>query len=130
IDQVQREIIAQNAVRFEAYPREKDQTDIEIALWKAFELQPDKIYLFGVTGGRLDHAFVNIQLLYTIVSKGVEGTIIDRWNQLALTTPGTYTVDRNRYFPHISFVPYTHYVKGLSLDGFYYSLENQNISWG
>lgn len=130
INRDQRKIIEHNASQFESYPAEKDQTDIEIALWKAFELKPDKIYLFGVTGGRLDHALINIQLLYTIVKQGIEGVIIDKWNQLALTMPGSYTVEKNKYFPHISFVPCTHYVKGLSLDGFYYALEKTDISWG
>lgn len=130
INQVQRESIEHCAAHFEAYPAEKNQTDIEIALWKAFALKPDKIYLFGVTGGRLDHAFINIQLLYTIVMKDIKGVVIDQWNQLTLTTPGTYSVEKNNRFPHISFVPYTRYVKGLSLGGFYYSLEKKDISWG
>lgn len=86
--------------------------------------------MFGVTGGRLDHAFINIQLLYTIVMKDIKGVVIDQWNQLTLTTPGTYSVEKNNRFPHISFVPYTRYVKGLSLGGFYYSLEKKDISWG
>lgn len=43
---------------FRMYPSEKDQTDLEIALEQAYELAPKTIYIFGVTGGRLDHELI------------------------------------------------------------------------
>lgn len=54
-----------NSANFEEYPSEKNETDLEIALLKALEFNPSAIYLFGVTGGRLDHELINIQLLYS-----------------------------------------------------------------
>lgn len=130
IDQEEKETIQHAVTHFEAYPAEKDQTDIEIAILKAFELKPDKICLFGVTGGRLDHALINIQSLFSIVNKKIQGVIVDQLNQLELTMPGTYNVDKNECYPNISFVPYTQHVKGLTLTGFYYPLVNEIISWG
>ncbi len=58
------------------WPAEKDQTDTDIALEWALEQQATKIRLFGATGGRLDHLFGNVQLLF----KGKDGQIelIDR----------------------------------------------------
>lgn len=114
----------------EEFPAEKDETDLEIALDQAFHMQPERIYLFGVTGGRLDHELVNIQLLYSIVEKGIKGKIIDQQNQLELTLPGTHTVTFDKEYPLISFVPFTKEVKELTLDGFYYPLVSENISWG
>lgn len=118
------------ASSYEIHPSEKDQTDLEIALSKAYELQPEKIYLFGVTGGRLDHALINIQLLYSILDRDIQGVIADNQNQLELTFPGNYEITQNKNYPNISFIPYTQYVKGLTLTGFYYPLENQSIMWG
>src|SRR5690625_5674493 len=92
INQQEKEKIKHTAAYFETYPAEKDKTDIEIALLKAFELKPDKIYLFGVTGGHLDHALINIQLLYSIVNRKIMGIIVDQYNQLELTMPASYTV--------------------------------------
>ncbi|GAB3067635.1 thiamine diphosphokinase [Virgibacillus ainsalahensis] len=124
-------MLIQNYVeRFDEYPSEKDETDLEIALLKAFELQPDSIYLFGVTGGRLDHQLVNIQLLYSIVTKGFQGIIIDKSNFVELTLPGEYQIHHDEEYPNISFIPYSEHVFGLSLSGFKYSLLNQDISWG
>lgn len=115
---------------FKAYPVEKDETDLEIALKKALELDPASIYLFGVTGGRLDHELVNIQLLHVMIQKGIRGKIVDKINELELTMPGSHTVTYDENYSTISFVPVTQKVEGMTLSGFYYSLTDQSISWG
>lgn len=112
------------------YSTDKDETDLEIALKKALQLEPEIIYLFGVTGGRLDHELVNVQLLYSIMKKGIKGRIIDKQNKLELTLPGSHTVCYDYDYPIISFLPFSEEVTGLTLDGFYYSLMDKNISWG
>ncbi|WP_010530494.1 thiamine diphosphokinase [Lentibacillus jeotgali] len=115
---------------FEQYPSEKDQTDLEIALEQAYALNPEKIYLFGVTGGRLDHELINIQLLYSIMDRNIQGMITDSQNQLELTEPGTHRISYDKNYPNISFVPYTLFVNGLTLEGFYYPLTDETVSWG
>lgn len=122
--------VKSHAIAFEEYPVEKDETDMEIALKKAFMFQPECIYLFGVTGGRLDHELVNIQLLYSINQKGIRGIIVDQQNQLELTSPGTHTVTYDEKYPAVSFIPYTSEVEGLTLSNFYYPLINKKITWG
>src|SRR5690625_3594729 len=130
INKSENDRIKQVSKEYQRYPAEKDHTDIEIALLKAFELNPSKIYLFGVTGGRLDHGLVNIQLLYSIVKKGIQGIIVDKYNKIELTTPNYYTVEYDDDYPYISFLPFSEHVKNLTLTGFYYPLENKSISWG
>ncbi|WP_100011003.1 thiamine diphosphokinase [Lentibacillus sediminis] len=114
----------------EEYPREKDETDLELALQQAYAMESDTIYLFGVTGGRLDHEIINIQLLYRMMREGIRGVLVDAYNQLELTAPGTHTITREERFPYISFIPFTPHVKGLSLTGFQYPLVNKDITWG
>ncbi|HLR54860.1 MAG TPA: thiamine diphosphokinase [Pseudogracilibacillus sp.] len=126
----QKKLVQSKATYFAAYPVEKDETDLEIAIQKALELNPEKIYLFGVTGGRFDHTFINVQLLHTILEAGVQGIIIDSWNQLELTKPGKHSITKNEHFPYISFVPLTKEVTGISLSGFYYPLKQAAITWG
>ncbi|HLR07884.1 MAG TPA: thiamine diphosphokinase [Bacillota bacterium] len=122
--------IQQQSVRYATFPSEKDYTDLELALFEAFRFNPDKIYLFGTTGGRLDHTLINIQLLYHIAKKNILGIMIDKNNQLRLTLPGRHTIHQDNMFSHISFIPYSRYVSGLTLRGFYYTLTNETISWG
>ena len=45
------------------YPRDKDQTDLELALSYAVEQGAQEILLFGLLGGRLDLSLANLMLL-------------------------------------------------------------------
>lgn len=123
-------IIKKHTKYMEQYPSEKDETDIEIALNKSFGLNPDHIYLFGVTGGRLDHELINIQLLYLIKNKGINGYVVDNSNLLEIVFPGKYTISLNQQYPYTSFIPFSKIVEGINLSGFYYPLKNTNLSWG
>ena len=59
------------AVNVLTYPREKDWTDLELALDNALAQEPDRIVVYGALGGRSDHALVNTLLL----EKGIEAEI-------------------------------------------------------
>lgn len=86
--------------------------------------------LFGITGGRLDHSLINIQLLQQIHDNNIRGLLIDQWNQLELTYPGTHHITKDTFYPYISFIPLTNEVKNISLSGFRYPLNNYNLTWG
>ncbi|MGM8364181.1 thiamine diphosphokinase [Virgibacillus sp. W0181] len=130
INEQEKQQIKKAVADFCLYPVEKDKTDLELAIDQAMNLKPKNIYLFGVTGGRIDHELINIQLLYFLVNKGVRGIIVDKFNELELTFPGEHTVVQSEMYPNVSFVPFSSSVEGLTLTDFYYPLENKNISWG
>ena len=130
IDKHERQVISKNAAYMERHPIEKDETDMEIALNRADAMNPSKIYLFGVTGGRLDHELINIQLLYTILNKGIQAVIVDQSNQIEMLSPGIHTIENHEAYPYISLIPFTKEVEGIYLSGFYYPLSNTTISWG
>jgi thiamine pyrophosphokinase len=46
-----------------SYLKDKDETDLELAIVKAFSLKPEKVALFAATGNRTDHTLVNLHLL-------------------------------------------------------------------
>lgn len=50
-------------VERQTYPREKDKTDLEIAIEFAFEEQADSLTVFAALGKRSDHTLYNIALL-------------------------------------------------------------------
>ena len=130
IDNNQKKTVQQNADVFEIHPPEKDKTDLEIALQKALSLEPDTIYLFGVTGGRLDHALINLQILHKMIHNNIRGMIIDKWNEVEMAVPGTYNVKKSDLYPYVSFIAYTENVENLTLHGFKYPLHHADISWG
>ncbi|SEB19688.1 thiamine pyrophosphokinase [Thalassobacillus cyri] len=114
----------------EVYPEEKDDTDLELAIKAAIKEQPDEIYLFGVTGGRIDHTLANIHLLHQTERAKIKAIIIDKQNHIELTTPGEHQVKKNNSYPYISFIPMSLTVENLTLQGFYYPLENKNLPIG
>ncbi|WP_079529800.1 thiamine diphosphokinase [Halobacillus hunanensis] len=122
--------IKESAGKTDTYPNEKNETDLEIAILEALKYQPEHILLFGVTGGRLDHTMVNTQMLYPLVTKGIKGTIIDQQNQVELVREGMHTLKKISQYPYVSFLPVTLAIKGLSLEGFYYPLQEAQLSYG
>jgi len=52
-----------SGTRVERHPVAKDATDLELALDRALELQPQRIVVLAVVGDRLDHLFSTFQLL-------------------------------------------------------------------
>ncbi|QDP40136.1 thiamine diphosphokinase [Radiobacillus deserti] len=113
-----------------AYPIEKDETDLELAVEKAVSLQPGAILFFGVTGGRLDHSLANVQLLMTLWKRNIFSKMIDIGNILEIQGPGTHVIMKDEHHPNISFIPFTEQVVGITLEGFYYKLTNRTITWG
>lgn len=122
--------ILEQAKHKDIHPSMKNETDLEIAVNKAYELQATKIYLFGITGGRLDHGLINVQLLHSMMNKNIQGIIVDVWNKIEMKKPGKYTVLKDDDYTYISFIPFTEHVKNISLIDFSYPLKNENISWG
>lgn len=125
----QNEVVKSSSITYDKFPSEKDETDLELAISKAIKKKPDKILLFGVTGGRMDHGMVNIQLLYKLIEENIRGIIIDKSNWIEMYKPGTYRIEEGIY-TNISFLPFSKQVIGITLEGFYYNLSNRDISWG
>ena len=65
-------------------PREKDQTDLEIAINWALGQKPALIRIFGATGGRLDHGLANIQMLLKGLEVEIEMCIVDNKNEITV----------------------------------------------
>jgi thiamine pyrophosphokinase len=132
VSQEELEMVESEIEQFHKYAPEKDETDLELALNWALEQYPKEIRIFGATGGRLDHFFANVQLLYKAVSR-VENcniSIIDHKNNIFLKEPGTYSLTLTENRKYVSFLPFTPLIEGLTLVGFKYTIKNCNISFG
>ncbi|MFC7784414.1 thiamine diphosphokinase [Rossellomorea sp. GCM10028870] len=126
------ELIQEKVKEVNRFKPEKDETDLELALNWAIDQNPDKINIFGATGGRLDHFMGNLQLLMTprLLNTDIEVEIIDVQNRLYIAKPGEHSVEKSPELQYISFVSVTESVEGITLTGFKYPLENRNISRG
>ena len=131
VSEEEMQLIDQNVRFIKTAQPEKDETDMEIALSWATRQNPSSLYIFGATGKRQDHQFANIYLLLKVLEELPEcqTEIRDRWNQISIYQPGTYSVYQSD-FTYISFIPITGDIPSLSLIGFKYELKNRHISFG
>lgn len=63
IEADQREMLLEQGTQFEHFKAEKDETDLELALLRAFEQGATEIAVVGIVGDRLDMVLANIHLL-------------------------------------------------------------------
>jgi len=57
------ENLQESNIPIELFPRDKNETDLELALNRAIELEPKEIIIIAALGGRLDQTLGNIALL-------------------------------------------------------------------
>jgi thiamine pyrophosphokinase len=55
--------LQKSGVLFELFPRDKNETDLELAINRAIEQSPQQIIIIAALGGRLDQTLANIALL-------------------------------------------------------------------
>ncbi len=117
---------------FVQFPAEKDETDLEIALNYALSQKPVAIYMYGVTGGRLDHFFGAVTLLTKkeITKDKLPVYIVDNQNEISVHTPGTTEIMKNEKWPYCSFFAVSEKVIGLTLKGFKYPLYDHLLQSG
>ena len=58
-------------------PKEKDKTDLMVALEYGLERGHTSFHIYGGTGGRLDHTLANIQCLTYLVNHNARGYLYD-----------------------------------------------------
>ena len=112
----------------------KDDTDTEIALKRALELDVEHIDLFGMTGGRLDHFLGAVQCMGIPLKKGVSCHMIDPQNRIRLLGNideahpygGAFRMELEKkelIGKYVSLIPLTNKVEKLSLSGFSFDVE-------
>lgn len=110
---------------------EKDDTDLAIAVEEAVKRGYLELYIYGATGGRLDHFMGALQILEKPEYQrlNVKIVIVDNQNEIQYLTAGHYQVEENVNFEYISFIPVS-YPVSISLIDFKYPLEHQNLELG
>lgn len=132
VDELQQ--IQEKVSEISVFPAEKDETDLELAIDWAIHQKPSNIYIFGATGGRMDHFLANIQLLQKkrILQYGTDTNIylVDENNSLTVKTPGTYPIQADSTKKYFSLLSVTKEVSGITLTGFKYPLDQATLKRG
>lgn len=115
-----------NSTQVVSLPSEKDDTDTMYAVRYALDNGYDEIVITCALGGRLDHAYANIQAGAFIASKGIPVTICGAKETVYLLSSGSISIpsDGCRYFSVFS---YTEKCTGVSITGAKYPLSDHTL---
>lgn len=108
------------------YPTEKDQTDMFLAMEEGLARGYRIFFIYGATGGRLDHTFGNFQLLSHLANRGgIAFLISDTENVTIIKNEDLHFTSEAK--GTISVFSYGGTAKGVSLTGLRYSLDDATL---
>lgn len=130
ISKDKRKDLENSNIPFIIHPREKDKTDSHLALEYAKNSGYNEVVLAGALGGRIDHTLANIHMAGTflanspiqhikLIGSGHEVTIIK--SKVSISGHPGET---------ISLIPFTSVVKGVTITGVHYPLDNATLKRG
>lgn len=102
----------------------KDDTDTEFAIRQAMALGTKEITILGGTGTRLDHVLGNIALLGIGLEEGITIQLVDVHNRIRMINKPLQLKRKEQFGNMVSLLPYSGEVKGLTLKGFKYPLQD------
>jgi len=120
LDQISQDRYESMGVRIIRHPREKNETDTELALREAFAMTPSEVWIWGALGHRIDHILANISLLVQGIRQGIDVRLIDTWCEVFLVN--RRMVLEGEVGQTVSLLPFGGEVSGITLTGFEYPL--------
>jgi thiamine pyrophosphokinase len=118
-------------VKIEQFSEDKDETDIELALRYAVELQPSGILIVGALGGRLDHTLANLSILTDPSLAGIDVRLDDGVEEAffcqASAVKGGQAEVRGRSGDTVSLIPWHRPVEGVTTEGLKWSLSGETL---
>ncbi len=105
-------------VDIELYPRDKNETDLELAINKAVELNPQEIVIIAALGGRMDQTLANIALLSNLQLATCNVKLDDGVEEIFFVTNQAQIEGRSGDI--VSLIPWGNPVHGV---------QTQNLKW-
>ncbi len=120
--------LAEHAVPRHEHPREKDETDLELALRHVVGLGATSVLFLGVTGSRLDHTLANISLLALAQQAGLRAEVVVERQHLFLLSDRIDLVGRAGQT--VSLLPWGGDVRGVETEGLQWELKGADLPFG
>ena len=114
-----------DGVSIERYSRDKDETDLELAINKAIELNPKEIVIVAALGGRVDQMLGNIALLSNIQLSTINIKLDDGVEEIFFC--------RDQVQVHggsgdiVSLIPWQGAVTGIQTENLRWPLDNETL---
>lgn len=130
ISEEERERLLELGTRILAHPRNKDQTDLELALRYAVENGAGEILLLGLLGGRLDQTLANLLLLALPDWSSARLAVVDGPDTAYLLRDGESVELRGRPGELVSLLPLSPLVLGITVENLRWPLLSAELQFG
>lgn len=126
------ELVMKHTNDRQRFQEEKNETDTDLALLKAYTYQPSEIILTGVTGGRLDHYEAAIRSIYRLQREHphIVLKIMNHANLLQFLMPGTHIIQADEQYRYLSFFAHEETIKNVTLRQVKYETTDEEITLG
>ena len=109
----------------EAYPADKDWTDLELAIAKAISEEPEEISIYGAFGGRTDHALASVFLMEMGLAAGVSIRLL-RGGETLYLVDGAFDLPAATPGDRVSLLPVSETAR-VTTRGLRFGLENETL---
>ncbi len=117
--------LEQANVQIELHPRDKDETDLELAIRRAIEMNPDSILIVGALGGRVDQTLGNIALLSDARLASLDCRFDDGAEEIFFCRARSLVEGRSGDI--VSLIPWSGAVHGIHTEGLKWSLRGETL---
>jgi thiamine pyrophosphokinase len=120
-------------VQVKAVKPEKDETDLELAIYFALDFGATEITICGGVGGRLDHTLANLYLLAMprLMTPQVRSRILSEQEEIILLRPELSPLElKGTGGQLVSLFPFKGDVDGIYTQKLYYPLNNETLYFG
>jgi len=118
-------------VEIKQYSEDKDETDIELALRYAVELQPSAILIVGALGGRLDQTLANLSVLTDPTLPSIDIRMDDGVEEVffcrASASKGGQAEVQGRSGDTVSLIPWHGPVEAVQIEGLKWPLYGETL---
>jgi thiamine pyrophosphokinase len=125
-----RETLRNNGATFIAFSRDKDQTDLELALEYARRTGAREILLLGLLGGRLDQTLANLLLLSRDEFSSLALTVVNGPDTAYLLSQGNTRRIQGEPGDIVSLIPLSQQVAGVTTGGLRWPLRAARLEFG
>lgn len=125
VDQEQVRRLREAGVQIESFPPDKDETDLELALTRALELNPTALLIIAALGGRLDQTLANIALLADRRLAALDVRLEDGVEEIFFCREQAQVEGRRGDI--VSLLPWGEPVQGVQTDGLKWPLERETL---
>jgi thiamine pyrophosphokinase len=114
-----------DGVPIELFPRDKNETDLELAINKAIELNPKEIIIVAALGGRLDQTLANIALLTDLQLVTFDIRLDDGVDEIFFCRDQAEVKGRSGDI--VSLIPWQGEVTGIQTKNLRWTLDNETL---